>query len=67
MSLVTNHLKLAKQSQTYEVLTPTLLKKNICRKDIAEGEKNHSNSFQTFPGSDLSIGAKVKGSEEQTG
>lgn len=34
-----NYLKLAKESQTYEVLKSTLLNKSICRKDIAEGEK----------------------------
>lgn len=64
MALVTDHLKLAKESYTSELLKPTLLNKSICTKDSAEGKKIKSNTFQTFPGSDLSIGAKVKGSEE---
>lgn len=64
MALVTNHLRLAKELETSELLKPTLFNKSICTKDIAEVGKKHSNTFQTSPGSDLSLGAKAKGSEE---
>lgn len=38
---MSNHLRLAKESQTSELLKPTLLNKSICTKDIAEGEKKN--------------------------
>lgn len=48
MSLVTNHLKLAKQSQTYEVLTPTLLKKTFVEKTLLREKKTIQTVFRHF-------------------
>lgn len=63
MALVTNHLRLAKELGTSELLKPTLTKA-VVQKTLLGGGGEHSNTFQTSPGSDLSLGAKVKGSEE---
>jgi len=53
IALVTNRLRLAKESQTSELLKPTLLNKSICTKDIAEGKKEKKKeTFKHF--SDIS-------------
>lgn len=65
MALVTNHLRLAKELGTSELLKPTLTKAVVQKTLLGGGGGGeHSNTFQTSPGSDLSLGAKVKGSEE---
>lgn len=48
MALSPNHLRLAKESRTSELLKPTLLNKSICTKDIAEGEKYIQTLFRHF-------------------